>query len=92
MEMRELKLDGNGIGGLLGEVFALEPTAGRGTCDGCGAEAAVGELHVYLHAPGIVARCPGCDAVLLRVVHARGRYLLDLRGLRVLELNEPADS
>ena len=43
-----------------------------------------------MHAPGIVVRCPGCDSVLLRVVHARGRYLLDLRGLRVLELSEPA--
>jgi hypothetical protein len=88
MKMQELKLDGNGIAGLLGEVFALEPTAGRGTCDGCGAEAAVGALDVYVHAPGIVVRCPSCEAVLLRVVRARGRYLLDLRGLRVLVLAE----
>ena len=58
MKMQELKLDGNGIAGLLGEVFALEPTAGRGTCDGCGAEAAVGALDVYVHAPGVVVRCP----------------------------------
>jgi hypothetical protein len=49
----------------------------------------VGELHVYVHAPGIVVRCPSCDAVLLRVVQARDRYLLDLRGLRVLELPGP---
>jgi hypothetical protein len=89
MEMRELKLDGSAIGGLLGELFALEATAGHGTCDGCGAQASVGELHVYMHAPGVVVRCPSCESVLLRVVHARGRYLLDLRGLRVLELAEP---
>jgi hypothetical protein len=88
MEMQELKLDGNGIAGLLGEVFALEPTAGRGTCDGCGAEAPVGALDVYVHAPGVVARCPSCQAVVFRVVRAPGRYLLDLRGLRVLELAE----
>jgi hypothetical protein len=87
--MDELRLDGNGIGGLLAEVFAPEPTAGAGTCNGCGASGAVGELHVYVHAPGVVVRCPSCDAVLLRVVRARGRYLLDLRGLRVLELPAP---
>lgn len=90
MEMQELKLDGNAVAGLLGEVFALEPTAGRGTCEGCGAVAAVGALHVYVHGPGVVARCPSCEAIVFRVVHARGRYLLDLRGLRVLELAEPA--
>jgi uncharacterized protein DUF6510 len=90
MEMQELKLDGNAIAGLLGEVFALEPTAGRGTCEGCGAVNAVGALHVYVHGPGVVVRCPSCESIVLRVVRARGRYLLDLRGLRVLELADPA--
>ena len=89
MDTAELRLDGNGIGGLLGEVFALEPTGARGTCAECGAEEAVGAVHVYLHAPGVVVRCPSCEAVLLRIVRAKGRYLLDLRGLRVLELIEP---
>jgi hypothetical protein len=37
-------------------------------------------------APGIVARCPDCDAVLLRVVRAERRIWLELRGVASLEL------
>ena len=37
MEDADLRLDGNAVGGLLGEVFAWETTAARGTCAACGA-------------------------------------------------------
>jgi hypothetical protein len=46
----------------------------------------VGALHVYANAPGAVVRCPGCEAVLLRIARAEGRIWLDLRGVRSLEL------
>jgi hypothetical protein len=88
MDDRELRLDGNAVAGLLQEVFALEPTGGRGTCAACGMVEWVGGLHAYVHAPGAVVRCPGCEAVLLRIVRTGDRYLLDLRGLRVLELRQ----
>ena len=86
METADLTLDGNAIGGLLGEIFATEMTTARGTCASCGTEGAVGAAVVYMHAPGTVARCPVCDSVLLRIVRAHGRVWLEARGLRCLEL------
>jgi hypothetical protein len=50
----------------------------------------IGALAVYVQAPGSVARCPGCDAVLLRVVRSEGRIWLDLRGVSCLELRAQA--
>ena len=90
MDDDDLRLDGNSLGGLLGEVFAWETTTARGTCASCGAVGEVATLVVYAHAPGPVARCPACGSVLLRVVRASGRMWLDARGLSALELREPA--
>jgi hypothetical protein len=86
MVTADLKLDGNAIGGLLGEIFAFEMTAARGTCAACGTEGAMGAAVVYMQAPGAVARCPACDSVLMRVVGAEGRIWLEARGLSCLEL------
>jgi hypothetical protein len=80
-----LRLDGNAAAGILQEVFAAEVTTAVGTCDGCGATNAVGAVHVY-RAAGLVLRCPGCDAVLMRIVEGRGRTWIDLRGLRSLQV------
>jgi hypothetical protein len=44
------------------------------------------EVRVFDHAPGLVARCPTCDRVLLRPVRGPGRAWLDLRGLTYLQL------
>ncbi|HYX50132.1 MAG TPA: DUF6510 family protein [Ktedonobacteraceae bacterium] len=35
---------------------------------------------------GTVIRCPFCDNVLIRVVQAKGRYWLDMCGVRVLQI------
>ena len=78
--------DGNAIAGPLREIFAVELTAAVGRCAGCGRVGAVAEARVYLDAPGAVARCPGCDAVLLRLVRGPDRAWLDLRGLVNLEI------
>ena len=86
----EMKLDGNAIGGLLREIFAMEMTTAVGTCAGCGAVNAVGRVEVYIYAPGTVVRCPNCGAVLMKIVRAKGRYWIDLTGTRCLELSEPA--
>lgn len=83
-----MRLDGNAIGGLLREIFAMEMTAAQGTCNNCGAVNEVGRLQVYVHAPGTVVRCPACESVLMRIVRGRGRYWLDLSGTRTLELIE----
>ena len=85
--MEELVLDGNAIGGLLGEVFAVDVTAAGSRCSGCGARAEVGALRVYVHAMGAVVRCPDCDGVLMRAVRGSGdRVWLDLSGVSYLEL------
>ena len=39
MQTSEMKLDGNAIAGLLGEIFAVEMTTAHGTCASCGAGA-----------------------------------------------------
>jgi hypothetical protein len=89
MEMSEAKLDGNAIAGLLREIFTMEMTTSETTCAGCGSVSVVGRVDVYLNAPGVVARCPSCEQVLMRIVHGRGRYWLDLRGTRCLEFVAP---
>lgn len=86
--MMENKLDGNAAGGVLGEIFPFEMTAAQITCVGCGATNAIGALAAYMHGMGTVLRCPSCDHVLIRIVHANGRYFLDMRGARVLQISE----
>jgi hypothetical protein len=83
-------LDGNAAAGDLSEVFTLEATSARATCAGCGATGAVAEAHVYEPGMGTVLRCPDCDAVLLRLVHARGEIRMEMRGVRVLRWQSAA--
>ncbi|TDO45379.1 hypothetical protein EV643_113152 [Kribbella sp. VKM Ac-2527] len=80
-------LDGNAAAGALREVFAVDLTAAIGKCTGCGHSAVFAEAHVYVDAPGMVARCPGCDNVLLRVVSTPNDTYLDLRGLTYLRIS-----
>jgi Zn finger protein HypA/HybF involved in hydrogenase expression len=86
--VEDMKLDGNAIGGLLREIFIMEMTTAESTCAGCGAVNPVGRVEVYIHAPGTVVRCPECGAVLMRIVRGRGRYWVDLTGIRCLEFAE----
>jgi len=83
-------VDGNALGGLLGEVFAVDLTMATTTCATCGDVAPLPSLSVYLDAPGAVARCSGCDGVQLRIVRNEQRWWLDLRGIRVLEIPHAA--
>jgi hypothetical protein len=47
-------------------------------------------VHVYVQCPGIVARCPVCQHVLLRLTNIRERMFLDLRGMAFLKINTVA--
>ena len=89
MDAAEAKVDGNAIGGLLREIFTMEMTTAETTCASCGAVNEVGRVDVYLRAPGVVVRCPGCEQVLMRIVRGPGRYWIDLRGMRCLEFAAP---
>lgn len=81
------RLDGNAAGGVLGALFPFEMTGVETTCDGCGAHNEIGALAVYAHGMGMVIRCPGCDSILIRITEIRGRYWLDMRGVRALQIN-----
>jgi hypothetical protein len=84
----ENKLDGNAAGGTLQAIFPFDMTLVQATCAGCGSTNVIGATAAYMHGMGTIVRCPRCDNVLIRVVQARGRYLLDMRGVRVLEIKE----
>jgi ribosomal protein S27E len=82
-------MDGNMLGGALGELFSMDVTSATVTCVSCGAGWVIAQARVYAHAPGMVARCPACGAVLLRLVRGPDRAWLDLRGVTCLQLAMP---
>jgi hypothetical protein len=79
-------IDGNMLAGALREIFTMDVTTAQGRCAGCGRTGMVAETRVYEHAAGLVARCPGCDAVLIRLVRAPDRAYLDLHGMSFLQV------
>jgi Zn finger protein HypA/HybF involved in hydrogenase expression len=87
VQQSDMKLDGNAIGGLLRQIFAMEMTTAQGTCANCGTVHMVGEVVVYLNAPGVVVRCPSCDYVQMKIVRGRDRYWIDMSGVRCLEFS-----
>jgi hypothetical protein len=82
--------DGNALAGPLSEIFAVDITAASSCCAHCGRTGAVAELRLYTRAPGLVARCQGCDEVVLRLVRVRDEVWLDLRGSTSLRIALPA--
>jgi hypothetical protein len=78
------RLDGNAVGGILGEVFVPEITTARATCANCGTTRTLGALLVYPHGMGTVIRCPSCDSLMLRVARTSTRLLLDATGTSLL--------
>jgi Family of unknown function (DUF6510) len=88
-------LDGNAAAGELSKIFGVDVTAAGGQCAHCGATKRFAEAHLYMQSPGLVARCAVCEQVLLRLVNARQRVFLDMRGMTCLildteQLQEPS--
>jgi len=81
----ETWLDGNGVAGLLGEVFGAEVTAVVRACGSCGTEAPVGAHRAYRGA-GVVLRCPGCGDVAIRIAQLPDRNVVLVRGSWSIEL------
>lgn len=71
-------LDGNALAGQLMEHFGIDMTVAVGTCGHCGASGLIGELRVYLRAPGSVARCRTCGNVVIVLVERSGEVHADL--------------
>ena len=83
-------VDGNALAGPLAEVFVADMTMARFRCAGCGQVWAVAETMAWTHGPGLVARCAGCEAVLLRMVRTPTTWRVDLSGC--VEVRLPAGS
>ena len=79
MDTSELHIDGNGVAGLLQQIFVTEMTAARRVCDGCGEEHPIGAHRAYAGA-GTVLRCPGCGAVAASISVQPGEYVLAING------------
>jgi len=77
-----LRLDGNAAAGILSEIFSRDLTSARATCAACGATDTVGALFVYGDGMGAIIRCPGCDAVVLRVSRTPRELWLDATGAK----------
>lgn len=82
----ENRLDGNAAAGMLQAIFPFEMTMAHATCVGCGQTNVMAELMVYKHGMGTIVRCPTCDTALIRMAESKGRYWLDVRGVRVLQI------
>jgi hypothetical protein len=83
-------LDGNVLAGALRELFTVDITTAMGQCVSCGTASAMAQARVYADAPGMIARCPACDEVVLRLVRSPDRAWLDLRGMSYLQVRMPA--
>jgi hypothetical protein len=92
MSGSNLWTDGDALAGPLHDLFHADVTTAIGRCTNCGRTAPMAETRVFDHAPGVVARCPTCDQVLLRLVRGSGRAWLDLRGLTYLQLPAPDET
>jgi DNA-directed RNA polymerase subunit RPC12/RpoP len=77
-------VDGNAAAGELNRIFAMDITTAEGQCGNCGAKRLFAETHLYLQCPGLVARCPLCGHVLLRLANIQERVFLDLSGVTYL--------
>ena len=83
------RLDGNAIAATLFDVFGREMTTAVGTCIGCGWARPLAEVAVYSVRPGVVARCPQCDTLLMVIVERRGTSCVELAGFASLEESTP---
>jgi Family of unknown function (DUF6510) len=89
--MMENKLDGNAAAGILQTIFPFEMTLVEGTCTTCGTTNPLGATVAYMPGMGTIVRCPACDNALIRVALVKGRYFLDMRGVRLLQISSGID-
>jgi predicted RNA-binding Zn-ribbon protein involved in translation (DUF1610 family) len=79
MDESELHIDGNGVAGMLQQVFVTEVTTVKRVCQSCGEEHPIGSHRAYAGA-GTVLRCPACGDVAATVGVLPGEYVIGLRG------------
>ncbi|PYY64647.1 MULTISPECIES: DUF6510 family protein [unclassified Curtobacterium] len=82
-------VDGNALAGTLADSLGPEPTGVTLRCAGCGSLGVLGQTTVYRTAMGSVARCRGCDTVLVTVVESGARRWVGLPGARTMSAAVP---
>jgi hypothetical protein len=83
-------VDGNALAGPMAELFAADVTTATSNCANCGMTGPVAGLQVYARAPGMVARCPGCDNVMMKYVRTPDAAWLDMSGTAAMRFPLPA--
>jgi Family of unknown function (DUF6510) len=86
MEIRDLMLDGNALGGMMLELFGSDMTEVDTMCGNCGAHEEMARVDVYRGA-GFVVRCRHCENILMRIVQGGGHTWIDLSGTASLRLS-----
>lgn len=72
-------VDGNALAGMLGAVFAGDPTVLVVHCRHCGAESPLATMVVELDDESAIARCRGCTRTLLTVLDPNGEVAVVLQ-------------
>ncbi len=76
-------VDGNARAGALAEHLGADTTSALLRCAGCGDDDVLARTRVHVTAMGAVARCHGCDTVLVTVVDTPVGRWVGLPGVRV---------
>ena len=79
-------LDGNAAAGPLSEFFSWDVVSARCRCASCGRTDALATARLYPNSHGLLLRCPGCAAILMRLVDTGDSVCLDLQGMSFVEL------
>ena len=79
-------MDGNAIAGTLAQLVGHDMTDAGCECAGCGRSLVLAQTRVYDRGPGIVARCPGCDGVLVVITYRHGLACVDLMGTSMIDV------
>jgi hypothetical protein len=82
-----LMLDGNAVAGQLQWIFGRDMTMAVARCSGCATDTEIGALMAFTRGPGVVLRCPACEAMIARIVETPAAYYLDARGAMFMRMN-----
>lgn len=75
-------VDGNALAGVLTDVLGTDATTARLRCAGCGTAGVLAVTRVHRSPMGSVARCRGCDTVLVTVVETPTGRRVGFPGVR----------
>ena len=84
-----LMVDGNAVAGQLQQIFGRDMTMAKARCAGCVRDTEMGALMAFTRGPGIVLRCPACQAAIARIVETPTAIYLEARGATFLRMAPP---